>query len=110
MTNTPTAVLIRPDGYVAWVGEWTQLGLADALLKWFGPSLRTHCHDPAPLRSECERIGPFLLIPVWFRQITFALLEVGMFRRTFAGIVLPCLLLHSGEAAAQDKLTRAHWR
>ncbi len=32
----PTAVLIRPDGYVAWVGEHTQAGLADALTKWFG--------------------------------------------------------------------------
>ena len=34
---TPTAVLIRPDGYVAWVGDLTQLGLADALTTWFGP-------------------------------------------------------------------------
>jgi 2-polyprenyl-6-methoxyphenol hydroxylase-like FAD-dependent oxidoreductase len=34
----PTSVLIRPDGYVAWVGEVpTQLGLADALTTWFGP-------------------------------------------------------------------------
>jgi 3-(3-hydroxy-phenyl)propionate hydroxylase len=33
----PTAVLIRPDGYVAWVGDLTQAGLADALLSWFGP-------------------------------------------------------------------------
>jgi hypothetical protein len=33
----PTAVLIRPDGYVAWVGDTTQLGLADALTTWFGP-------------------------------------------------------------------------
>src|SRR5438034_2035765 len=33
----PTAVLIRPDGYVAWLGEQTQLGLADALTTWFGP-------------------------------------------------------------------------
>jgi 3-(3-hydroxy-phenyl)propionate hydroxylase len=33
----PTAVLIRPDGYVAWVGDLTQLGLADALTIWFGP-------------------------------------------------------------------------
>jgi hypothetical protein len=35
--TAPTAVLIRPDGYVAWVGDQTQLGLADALTKWFGP-------------------------------------------------------------------------
>ena len=33
----PTAVLIRPDGYVAWVGGLTQVGLADALTTWFGP-------------------------------------------------------------------------
>jgi 2-polyprenyl-6-methoxyphenol hydroxylase-like FAD-dependent oxidoreductase len=33
----PTTVLIRPDGYVAWVGELTQHGLVDALTTWFGP-------------------------------------------------------------------------
>jgi 2-polyprenyl-6-methoxyphenol hydroxylase-like FAD-dependent oxidoreductase len=33
----PTAVLIRPDGYVAWAGERTQPGLAEALTTWFGP-------------------------------------------------------------------------
>ena len=33
----PTAVLIRPDGYVAWVGDLTQVGLAGALATWFGP-------------------------------------------------------------------------
>jgi 2-polyprenyl-6-methoxyphenol hydroxylase-like FAD-dependent oxidoreductase len=32
----PSAVLIRPDGYVAWVGDGTYLGLADALTTWFG--------------------------------------------------------------------------
>ena len=36
--TAPTAVLIRPDGYVAWVGDLTQLGLADALTTWFGPT------------------------------------------------------------------------
>jgi 2-polyprenyl-6-methoxyphenol hydroxylase-like FAD-dependent oxidoreductase len=35
--SAPAAVLIRPDGYVAWVGELTQPGLADALTTWFGP-------------------------------------------------------------------------
>jgi hypothetical protein len=35
--TAPTAVLIRPDGYVAWVGDQTQEGLADALTTWFGP-------------------------------------------------------------------------
>jgi 2-polyprenyl-6-methoxyphenol hydroxylase-like FAD-dependent oxidoreductase len=33
----PTAVLIRPDGYVAWVGDRTRMGLPDALATWFGP-------------------------------------------------------------------------
>jgi 3-(3-hydroxy-phenyl)propionate hydroxylase len=32
-----TAVLVRPDGYVAWVGDLTAPGLADALTTWFGP-------------------------------------------------------------------------
>jgi 2-polyprenyl-6-methoxyphenol hydroxylase-like FAD-dependent oxidoreductase len=32
----PTAVLIRPDGHVAWVGEGTDQGLTDALTTWFG--------------------------------------------------------------------------
>ncbi|HWH12092.1 MAG TPA: FAD-dependent monooxygenase [Solirubrobacteraceae bacterium] len=35
--TAPTAVLIRPDGYVAWVGDRTRLGLPDALSTWFGP-------------------------------------------------------------------------
>jgi 2-polyprenyl-6-methoxyphenol hydroxylase-like FAD-dependent oxidoreductase len=35
--QAPTAVLIRPDGYAAWVGERSQRGLADALARWFGP-------------------------------------------------------------------------
>jgi hypothetical protein len=35
--TAPTAVLIRPDGHVAWVGDRAQLGLADALTTWFGP-------------------------------------------------------------------------
>ncbi len=36
--SAPTAVLIRPDGYVAWVGESNELGLAGALTKWLGPA------------------------------------------------------------------------
>jgi 2-polyprenyl-6-methoxyphenol hydroxylase-like FAD-dependent oxidoreductase len=35
--TAPTAVLIRPDGHVAWVGDGTHLGLPDALTTWFGP-------------------------------------------------------------------------
>lgn len=35
--SAPTAVLVRPDGYVAWVGEGGRQGLAEALTTWFGP-------------------------------------------------------------------------
>ena len=33
--SAPTAVLIRPDGYVAWISEGSDDGLRDALTKWF---------------------------------------------------------------------------
>jgi 2-polyprenyl-6-methoxyphenol hydroxylase-like FAD-dependent oxidoreductase len=32
----PAAVLIRPDGHIAWVGDGTDTGLRDALTTWFG--------------------------------------------------------------------------
>ena len=35
--TSPTAVLIRPDGYVAWVGDCHHQCLPDALTTWFGP-------------------------------------------------------------------------
>jgi len=35
--TAPAAVLIRPDGYVAWVGDGDQARLADTLTTWFGP-------------------------------------------------------------------------
>lgn len=34
----PAAVLVRPDGYVAWVGNGTPEGLTEALTTWFGPA------------------------------------------------------------------------
>jgi FAD binding domain-containing protein/aromatic ring hydroxylase-like protein len=34
--TAPGAALIRPDGYVAWVGNGTDTGLRDALTTWFG--------------------------------------------------------------------------
>jgi 2-polyprenyl-6-methoxyphenol hydroxylase-like FAD-dependent oxidoreductase len=37
------AVLIRPDGYVAWVADRTQLGLHEALTTWFGDSQAGLC-------------------------------------------------------------------
>ena len=33
----PPPSLLRPDGYVAWVGDGTNVGLPDALATWFGP-------------------------------------------------------------------------
>ena len=36
--TAPTAVLIRPDGHVAWVGDRHSQGLHDALTTWFGPA------------------------------------------------------------------------
>jgi hypothetical protein len=47
--TAPTAVLVRPDGYVAWVGDRTQMGLNDALTSWFGaPS----CNNIIPPTSN----------------------------------------------------------
>ena len=34
--TAPAAMLIRPDGYVAWVGDGTDAGLPEALTTWFG--------------------------------------------------------------------------
>jgi 2-polyprenyl-6-methoxyphenol hydroxylase-like FAD-dependent oxidoreductase len=46
----PAAVLIRPDGYVAWVGELTDPGLSDALTTWFGTPAAAVAH-PADVAS-----------------------------------------------------------
>jgi 2-polyprenyl-6-methoxyphenol hydroxylase-like FAD-dependent oxidoreductase len=37
VVDAPSALLVRPDGYVAWVGEGADAGLGDALVTWFGP-------------------------------------------------------------------------
>ena len=42
----PAAVLVRPDGHVAWVGDGTRTGLDEALTTWFGPP------TPAPPRTR----------------------------------------------------------
>jgi 3-(3-hydroxy-phenyl)propionate hydroxylase len=34
--TAPAAVLIRPDGHVAWAGDLTDPGLPEALTTWFG--------------------------------------------------------------------------
>ena len=49
--TAPTAALVRPDGYVAWVGDLAQVGLADALTTWFGP-------PTAPTRPSRPRSPP----------------------------------------------------
>jgi len=40
LVAAPAAMLIRPDGYVAWVGDGTDAGLRDALITWFGSARR----------------------------------------------------------------------
>jgi 2-polyprenyl-6-methoxyphenol hydroxylase-like FAD-dependent oxidoreductase len=50
----PIAVLIRPDGYVAWVGDGTDLGLAEALTTWFG-SRRATGVDRVTLATDMTR-------------------------------------------------------
>jgi 2-polyprenyl-6-methoxyphenol hydroxylase-like FAD-dependent oxidoreductase len=37
----PPAVLIRPDGHVAWAGDGAEAGLVDALTTWFGAPAAT---------------------------------------------------------------------
>ncbi|MEO8798452.1 MAG: FAD-dependent monooxygenase, partial [Polyangiaceae bacterium] len=37
--SAPCAVLVRPDGYVAWVGDATYRRLREALARWFGAGI-----------------------------------------------------------------------
>ncbi len=45
--TAPEAVVIRPDGHVAWVGDGTQTGLDEALTTWFG--------QPSAFREHVDR-------------------------------------------------------
>jgi 3-(3-hydroxy-phenyl)propionate hydroxylase len=47
---SPSAVLVRPDGHVAWVGQGSNDGLGEALTRWFGP--------PAALEAELAAVRP----------------------------------------------------
>ena len=40
MVDLPPAVLIRPDGHVAWTGDLSDPELPDALTRWFGAADR----------------------------------------------------------------------
>lgn len=42
VVTAPGAVLIRPDGHVAWVGDRNTRGLTDALQTWFGAPTHSH--------------------------------------------------------------------
>ena len=39
VVDAPAAVLIRPDGYVAWAGDLGDPDLPDALTTWFGAAV-----------------------------------------------------------------------
>jgi 2-polyprenyl-6-methoxyphenol hydroxylase-like FAD-dependent oxidoreductase len=39
--TAPAAMLIRPDGYIAWADDGTDTGSRDALTTWFGPPTAT---------------------------------------------------------------------
>ena len=39
--SAPAALLIRPDGHVAWVGDGTGAGLCETLTTWFGDGTGT---------------------------------------------------------------------
>jgi 3-(3-hydroxy-phenyl)propionate hydroxylase len=41
--SAPSAVLIRPDGHVAWVGNLNRSDLSAALIRWFGAPRRVDC-------------------------------------------------------------------
>jgi hypothetical protein len=36
VVDAPAAVVVRPDGHVAWVGDGTDHGFREVLTRWFG--------------------------------------------------------------------------
>jgi 2-polyprenyl-6-methoxyphenol hydroxylase-like FAD-dependent oxidoreductase len=55
--TAPAAVVIRPDGYVAWVGAGTHAGLEDALTRWFGPPAQPRMAPAGSDRLELPQAG-----------------------------------------------------
>ena len=70
--TAPTAVLIRPDGYVAWVGDLTQLGLHDALTTWFGPPTDGVAHSARSSQMDSRH-------PTSARRVVVAVLTDHLF-------------------------------
>jgi hypothetical protein len=50
----PPAVLIRPDGHVAWAGDLADPGLPEALATWFGAATP---RENRPTIGPSERVG-----------------------------------------------------
>jgi 3-(3-hydroxy-phenyl)propionate hydroxylase len=50
--TAPTAVLVRPDGYVAWVGDRTKRG--HVLTTWFGPPSVPEPVPPPPCPAAAQ--------------------------------------------------------
>lgn len=52
--TAPAAVLVRPDGHVAWVGDGAAAGLGETLTTWFGPpaAAATPRRGPSPRRGR----------------------------------------------------------
>jgi len=53
----PSGILVRPDGYVAWVGQGNDDGLADALDTWFGLCARSQAGNAISARRGRPNIG-----------------------------------------------------
>jgi 2-polyprenyl-6-methoxyphenol hydroxylase-like FAD-dependent oxidoreductase len=53
----PAAVLIRPDGYVAWAGDLIRQGLTDALTNWFGPPTAAQTTGTAARTTSCPTLS-----------------------------------------------------
>jgi len=52
--TAPTAVLIRPDGYVAWASDGSETDPTDALTTWFGLPGHTSLTSGPARRRGCE--------------------------------------------------------